>query len=94
MKSCLTILTVLAVGCLMAQPQPPVAFANTYRLSDAEGFTGFNYVLPIFQASNGKLYAMDDFSEFTLIGNNYSVRTDFFKKQNTKIASFYELPGN
>lgn len=45
--------------------------ANTYTLTEADGFPGFNYVNSFYQFPSGKIYAKDIVGNFHITGNNF-----------------------
>ena len=53
-----------------AQLTMPAGVANTYTLTEADGFPGFNYVNCYYQHPSGKIYAKDYFGNFHITGNN------------------------
>ncbi len=54
-----------------AQKSPPAAVANTYTLTEADGFPGYNYVNVWEQHPSGKIYAKDFFGNLHITGNNF-----------------------
>lgn len=71
MRSILTILLIFFSLATQAQELNPVGVANTYTLSNADGYPGNNYVEGLEYAPSGKVYAKDFFGDFHITGNNY-----------------------
>lgn len=62
----------IAFSCkLIAQLPILVSVANSYTLTDADGFPGYNYVTPAAFSSTGKIYLKDFFGNFHITGNNF-----------------------
>lgn len=57
--------------CVNAQKQKPISFANTYTLTEADGFAGYNYFSQYGHLPNGEVFAKDFFGNFHITGNNY-----------------------
>ena len=70
-KYLLLILFIAFVFSSVAQPTKPVAVANTYTLSEADGFPGYNYVTSGQFSSTGKIYIKDFFGNLHITGNNF-----------------------
>lgn len=54
-----------------AQKPLPAAVANTYTLTEADGFPGYNYVNIFEHHPSGKTYAKDFFGNLHITGNNF-----------------------
>ena len=54
------------------QAQTPVGVANTFDLSETNGFKGKHYVQLFKQTASGKIYAKEYFGGVNIIGNNTS----------------------
>ena len=62
-----------------AQLSKAVGFANSYTLTAAEGFPGFNYNNSFSYTPSGKIYTIDYVGNLYIIGNNYYKTLDVFK---------------
>jgi len=56
---------------VIGQPSQPAGVANTYILTEKDGFPGNNYVQAFAQSASGKIYAKDFFGTLHLTGNNF-----------------------
>lgn len=74
MRLLLAILLIVFSYCAYAQQRLPVAVANAYKLTEADGFPGSNYVGVFEQNSSGKIYAKDFFGNLHITGNNFIKR--------------------
>jgi hypothetical protein len=71
MKYILLILLSVFSFATNAQQLKPVGVANTYTLTEADGFPGSNYVTQFQIAPSGKIYIKDFFGNFHITGNNF-----------------------
>ena len=71
----------------------PIAFANTYTLTEADGFPGYNYVTHAQFSSTGKMYIKDFFGNFHITGNNFSKQIAGLKNI-TNSSNLYLQPDN
>ena len=71
MKYLLLILFTASVYSSVAQQSKPAGVANTYTLTEADGFPGYNYVTQAQFSSTGKIYIKDFFGNFHITGNNF-----------------------
>lgn len=55
----------------LGQKPIPIGIANTYTLSEADGFPGYNYVTRAQFSNTGKIYIKDFFGNFHITGNNF-----------------------
>ncbi|MGC4234225.1 MAG: histidine kinase [Niabella sp.] len=103
MHARLVILLILLSYCADAQKPPPVAVANTYTLTEADGFPGYNYVNVWEHHPSGKIYAKDFFGNLHITGNNFMKPVRGFTNLSSETgvrllhpgngAIVYELPG-
>lgn len=70
MRAKLTI-GLLLIACSAAAQYQPAAVANTYTLTEADGFPGSNYVNSWEIHPSGKVYAKDFFGSLHITGNNF-----------------------
>lgn len=57
--------------CVNAQKQKPISFANTYTLTEADGFAGYNYLGKYEYLPGGEVLVKDFFGNTHITGNNY-----------------------
>ena len=81
-KYLLTFIVVLFNGIAVAQNTFPAGVANTYSLSEKEGYNGFLY-LPITFAADGTIYTSVYNGNTEIHGNNYLINFDDLKKLNS-----------
>ncbi|SDD10107.1 hypothetical protein [Niabella drilacis] len=71
MRPGLTILLLVFLYHAYGQKQLPAVVANTYTLTEADGFPGFNYTHTFEYQASGKIYATDFFGNLHITGNNF-----------------------
>ena len=79
LKYLLTILSFIIALCTYAQQRKPIGVANTYTLTEADGFPGFNYTYSFIYSPSGKIYTKDFFGTFHITGNNFIKKIDSLK---------------
>lgn len=72
MKYFLLIISFVLVNTLLAQLLKPIGIANSYILTEADGFPGFNYSTHAQFNTAGKIYIKDFFGNFHITGNNFT----------------------
>jgi hypothetical protein len=73
------LLLLIGGNSLFAQQRFPAGVANTYTLSDKDGYNGSGYFL-MQATSAGVTYSVQYFNYFTIHGNNYSKVFDTLRK--------------
>lgn len=71
MRPSLTILLILFSIAAFSQQYSPVGIANSYTLTEADGYPGSNYVSGFEYSPSGKVYAKDFFGNLHITGNNF-----------------------
>ena len=89
---CFSVLCCGLCFTVCAQQPKPAGFANTYTLTDADGFPGFNYTK--FKYSPwGEYYASDFFGNFHFTGNNFIKRIDALNNL-YHVGDLFIMPNN
>ena len=86
-------LALFSLLSLIAASQPPTAVANTYTLTEKDGFSGFNYAI-IYQGPSGKLYTKTYDGDIAIAGNNYAIQLEKISRLPGHGGGFFERSKN